>query len=506
MKKPLILIIRDGWGINPKKEGNAILLAKIPNNDNYEKNYPKTTIKCHGLYVGLPAGNQGNSEVGHLNIGAGRIVYQSLTRIDKSIEDGDFYTNPAFIKAIQNCKKNSSTLHLMGLIQDQGVHAVTRHCIALLELAKKQGLETVYVHAFTDGRDTPPKSAQTYLEQLQEAMKNLGTGRVATVMGRYYAMDRDNRWERTELAYNALVKGEGVKVKNWKEAIEDAYKNNETDEFIKPRTIDYEGIQDKDSIIFFNYRLDRTRQLTHALINTEFDKFKRQKKEVTFVAFTNYYDNMNAEIAFTPISNKNILGEVLSNNNLYQLRIAETEKYAHVTFFFNGQNETPNKNETRVLINSPKVATYDLQPEMSAYEVTEKVIEKLNEDKYEVIILNFANGDMVGHTGILDAAIKAVETVDECIGKIVELILEKKGTAIITADHGNCEQMIDYITNKPMTAHTTNDVPLILVSADEKLKKTKLKQGTLADIAPTILEILEIKKPEEMTGQSLIQK
>lgn len=507
MKKPLVLIIRDGWGINPKKEGNAVLLAKTPNNNKYEKENPKTTLKCHGEYVGLPAGNQGNSEVGHLNIGAGRIVYQSLTRIDKAIEDGSFFRNPAFLKAINNCKKNKSYLHIIGLVQDQGVHAVTRHCIALVELAKKQGIENVYIHAFTDGRDTPPQSAENYLRQLQDAINKIGIGRVATVTGRYYAMDRDNRWDRIELAYNALVKDEGKKVKNWKQAIEDAYKNKETDEFIKPRTIDFDGIKDKDSVIFFNYRLDRARQLTHAFTDKKFDKFKREKRDVLYVACTNYYDKMNAEIAFPPISNKNLFGEVISKKGLHQLRIAETEKYAHVTFFFNGQDETPFKNETRVLINSPKVATYDLKPEMSAYEVTEAVIDKINENKYDVIILNFANGDMIGHTGVLDATIKAVETVDLCIGKIVDLaVKEKKGTAIITADHGNCEQMIDYITKKPMTAHTTNDVPLILISADEKLKKAKLKRGILADIAPTMLEILKIKKPEEMTGQSLIKK
>jgi 2,3-bisphosphoglycerate-independent phosphoglycerate mutase len=507
MKSPLILIIRDGWGINPKKEGNAILLGKTPNTNRYEKEYPHCVLKCHGEYVGLPAGNQGNSEVGHLNIGAGRVVYQSLTRIDKSIEDGSFFRNNAFLKAIKNCKKKKSRLHIMGLIQDQGVHAVTRHGIALLELAKKEGLEDVYVHAFTDGRDTPPQSAENYLRQLQDAINNLGIGRVASVMGRYYSMDRDNRWDRTELAYNALVKGEGRKVKSWKEAIEDAYSRKETDEFIKPRVIDFDGIKDKDSVIFFNYRLDRARQLTHAFTDKEFSNFKREKRDVFYVAFTDYYDKMNAEIAFPPITNKNLLGEVLSRKGLYQLRAAETEKYAHVTFFFNGQNETPFKNEIRVLINSPKVATYDLKPEMSAYEVTEAVIDKINEDKYDVIIINFANGDMVGHTGVLKAAIKAVETVDLCIGKIVDLaVKEKKGIVIITADHGNCEEMIDYVTGKAKTAHTTNDVPFIVVSDDKKLKDVKLRNGILADIAPTMLEILDIKKPKEMTGESLIAK
>jgi 2,3-bisphosphoglycerate-independent phosphoglycerate mutase len=507
MKSPLILIIRDGWGINPKKDGNAVLLAKVPNTDRLEKDYPHCALKCHGEYVGLPAGNQGNSEVGHLNIGAGRVVYQSLTRIDKSIEDRSFFRNSAFLKAIQNCKKNKSALHIMGLIQDQGVHAVTRHCIALLELAKKEGLEDVYVHAFTDGRDTPPKSAEDYLKQLQDAINSLGIGRVASVIGRYYAMDRDNRWDRIELAYNALVKGEGKKVKSWKQAIEDAYSKKETDEFIKPRLIEFEGIKDRDSVIFFNYRLDRARQLTHAIVDKDFDKFKREKRDILYVAFTDYYSKMDAEIAFPQISNKNLLGEVLSKNNLHQLRIAETEKYAHVTFFFNGQDEAPFRNEVRVLINSPKVATYDLKPEMSAYEVTEALIDKINEDKYDVIILNFANGDMVGHTGILKAAVKAVEAVDICLGKIVELVVKKKkGTVLITADHGNCEEMVDYVTGKTKTAHTTNDVPFILVSEDKKLKNAKLRDGILADIAPTILDILGIKKPKEMTGKSLIVK
>jgi 2,3-bisphosphoglycerate-independent phosphoglycerate mutase len=507
MKYPIILIIRDGWGISKRKEGNAVLLGKTPNTDSYEKNYPHCSLKCHGEYVGLPAGNQGNSEVGHLNMGAGRVVYQSLTRIDKSVEDQSFFKNKAFLKAVDNCKKNNSALHIMGLVQDQGVHAVTRHCIALLELAKKQGLENVYVHAFTDGRDTPPKSAKNYLRQLQDAINNLGIGRIASVIGRYYVMDRDNRWERIELAYNALVKGEGKRFHGWKEAVLDAYENNETDEFIKPRLMDFEGIKDKDSVIFFNYRLDRARQITHAFTEEKFDNFKREKRDVLFVAFTDYYNKMDAEIAFPPITNKNLFGEIISKNKLYQLRIAETEKYAHVTFFFNGQDEIPFKNEVRVLINSPKVATYDLKPEMSAYEVTKALIDKINEDKYDVIILNFANGDMVGHTGILDAAIKAVETVDLCLGKIIDLVVkEKKGVALITADHGNCEQMIDYITNSPMTAHTTNDVPFILVSDREDLKKVKLQDGILADIAPTMLDILGIKKPKEMTGKSLIIK
>ncbi len=503
--KKVILIIRDGWGINPKKDGNAVLLGKTPNSDSYEKDYPRCVLKCHGEYVGLPAGTQGNSEVGHLNIGAGRVVYQSLTRIDKSIEEGDFFENEAFLDAIENCKKNSSSLHLMGLVQDQGVHAVTRHCISLLELAKKKGVENVYVHAFTDGRDTPPKSAENYLRPLQDAINNMGVGRIASVMGRYYAMDRDNRWDRIELAYNALVKGEGKKLDSWKDALKDAYDNDESDEFIKPRVFDFDGIQDKDSVIFFNYRLDRARQMTHAFTEEKFDKFDREKRDVCYVAFTNYYDGMDAEIAFPPLTNKNLLGEVISSSGINQLRIAETEKYAHVTFFFNGQSETPFKNEVRVLIKSPNVATYDLQPEMSAYEVTNALLEKIEEDKYGLIILNFANGDMVGHTGKMDAAVKAVEAVDKCVGKIVDLFVkEKKGVALITADHGNCEQMMDYVRDDVMTAHTVNDVPFILVSDD--MKDVKLKDGILADIAPTILDVMGIDKPEDMTGNSLIER
>ena len=499
--KPLVLIIRDGWGINPKKQGNAITLAKTPNMDKYETKYPHSVLKCHGEYVGLPTGNQGNSEVGHLNIGAGRVVYQSLTRINKSIEDKSFFKNKAFLKAIKNCKRKKSALHIMGLVQDQGVHAVTNHCIALLELAKKEGVEQVYVHAFTDGRDTPPKSARFYLNQLQKAIENLGIGRIATVMGRYYSMDRDKRWNRTEIAYDALVNGKGKNVKSWREALKDAYSNDETDEFIKPRIIDFEGIKDKDSVIFFNYRLDRARQLTHTFTDKKFNEFKREKRNIVYVAFTNYYDSMKAKIAFPPISNKNLLGEVLSKHGLHQLRTAETEKYAHVTFFFNGLNEVPFKNEKRVLINSPKVATYDLKPEMSAYQVTDSLICKLNEGKYEVVILNFANGDMVGHTGKMKATIKAVEAVDDCVGKIVDLVKEKKGTVIITSDHGNCEQMIDYTTKGIKTAHTVNPVSFIIVSD----KKYKLRDGVLADIAPTILNILKIKQPKEMTGRSLIK-
>jgi 2,3-bisphosphoglycerate-independent phosphoglycerate mutase len=503
MKGPLVLIIRDGWGISPEKEGNVTKLARLPNTNSYEKEYPHSVLKCHGEYVGLPAGIQGNSEVGHLNMGAGRIVYQSLTRIDKEIKEGRFFKNTAFLKAVENCKKRDSTLHLMGLVQDQGVHAITEHCIALLELAKKEKIKKVLVHVFTDGRDTPPKSTLTYIKHLQDAIDRIGIGRIATVMGRYYAMDRDNRWERTELAYNALAKGIGTEATGWKEAIEDAYAHNETDEFIKPRIIDFSGVEDGDSIIFFNYRLDRARQITHAFTEEKFDHFQREMRKVVYVAFTNYYDNMKALIAFSPISNKNILGEVLSAHHVKQLRIAETEKYAHVTYFFNSQQEEPFENEKRIIIASPKVATYDLKPEMSAYEVTDTVLEEIRGDKHDVVIMNFANGDMVGHTGYLEAAIKAVEAVDECVGKIVSLVLEKSGIVIITGDHGNCEEMINHKTGEVRTAHTINDVPFILISKD--LKNAKLNNGTLADVAPTMLDILGIKKPKEMTGKSLIK-
>lgn len=499
-KRPVCLIIRDGWGKGNNEESNAIYKARTPFTDEYERKYPTTMVETSGLSAGLPAGYMGNSEVGHLNIGAGRVVYQSLTRIDKSVSDGDYFTNPAFLKAINFAKTSGGTLHLIGLIQEEGVHSVTRHCHSILELCKQQNLKNVVIHALTDGRDTPPKSAMEHMTFLQEGIDRIGVGRVATVIGRYYAMDRDNRWERTELAYRAIMEAQGTKVKNWKEAIEQSYAVNENDEFVKPRIIDYNGMDEKDSVIFFNFRFDRTRQLTKAMIEPSFDSFSRKSLVKCFVAMTHYYDDGLFDEAFPEMENKNLLGEVLANNGLKQLRCAETEKYAHVTFFFNGQQNDPFKNEDRILVNSPKVATYDLQPEMSAFEVRDKLVEAINSDKYDVVICNFANCDMVGHTGVFDAIVKAVETVDTCVHDVVEAALAKGGACILTADHGNAEQT-QLEDGSPMTAHTTNVVPLTLVGAGNvKL----LDDGRLCDIAPTMLYLLDIDKPADMTGKSLI--
>ncbi len=508
-KKPVMLMILDGFGINENTDGNAVKLAKTPNIDKLMKKYPTTQVYTSGLKVGLPEGQMGNSEVGHTNIGAGRIVYQELTKITKSIEDGDFFTIPEFTEAIENCKKYNSKLHILGLVSDGGVHSHIRHLYGLLEMAKRRDFENVYVHCFLDGRDTPPASAEGYIMQLEEKMQEKGIGKIASISGRYYAMDRDKRWERTKKCYDALVNGEGNKATSATIAIEDSYQKEVFDEFVEPTIIcNSEGpiatIQEHDSVIFFNFRPDRARQITRTIVDKEFKEFETKKMDTYFVCFTNYDETMpNVKIAFKKEQLKNTLGEVLSKKGLTQLRIAETEKYAHVTFFFNGGEEKQYPGEDRILVPSPKVATYDLQPEMSAPIVTEKVVEAINSNKYDVIILNYANPDMVGHTGSLPAAIKAVETIDECVEKVVSSILEHDGTLIITADHGNCEQMIDYTTGEPHTAHTTNPVPLILVSNNETLK---VKSGKLADLAPTILEILGIDKPEEMTGESILEK
>lgn len=508
--KVTMLMILDGFGDNKNKDGNAIKLAKTPNIDKLMKKYPNTDIYTSGLHVGLPEGQMGNSEVGHTNIGAGRIVYQELTRITKSIEEGEFFSNPEFIAAIDNCKKNHSKLHIMGLLSDGGVHSHNRHLYGLLEMAKRRDFEDVYVHCFLDGRDTPPASGENYLIQLENKMKEKGIGKIATISGRFYSMDRDKRWQRIEKSYNAMVNGKGIKALSPIKAIEDSYQKEVFDEFVEP-TVIYDGekpvakIEDGDSVIFFNFRPDRAREITRTIVDEKFNEFETKKLNVHFVCFTNYDETMpNVKIAFKKEPLKNTFGEVVSNNNLTQLRIAETEKYAHVTFFFNGGEEKQYKGEDRILVPSPKVETYDMQPEMSANEVTEKVVEALEEDKYDVVILNFANTDMVGHTGSLEAAIKAVETVDNCVGKIVKVIEKKKGNLIITADHGNAEQMIDYKTGEPHTAHTTNPVPIILVTPK---KEIKLKEnGKLADLAPTMLELMGIDKPEEMTGESLIEK
>ncbi len=508
--KLTMLMILDGFGCNPNKDGNAIKLAETPNIDKLMKKYPNTKIYTSGLHVGLPEGQMGNSEVGHTNIGAGRIVYQELTRITKSIEEGDFFTNPEFIAAIDNCKKNHSKLHILGLVSDGGVHSHNRHLYGLLEMAKRRDFEDVYVHCFLDGRDTPPASGENYITQLQDKIKEKGIGKIATISGRFYSMDRDKRWQRIQKSYDALVNGKGIKANTPIKAIEESYQKEVFDEFVEP-TVIYNGenpvatIQDKDSVIFFNFRPDRAREITRALVDKNFTEFETKKMDLYFVCFTNYDDTMpNVHVAFKKEMLKNTFGEIVSKKGYTQLRIAETEKYAHVTFFFNGGEEKQYKGEDRILVPSPKVETYDMKPEMSAYEVTDKVLDAIQNDKYDVIILNFANTDMVGHTGSLQAAIKAVETVDECIGKIVKLVEQKKGNLIITADHGNAEQMIDYATGEPHTAHTTNPVPIILITDN---KEYKLKEnGKLADLAPTMLELMGIEKPTEMTGESLIEK
>ena len=507
-KKLTMLMILDGFGENPNNEGNAVNLAKKPNIDKLRKICPVSHIDASGAAVGLPDGQMGNSEVGHTNIGAGRIVYQKLTKITKSIEDGDFFSIPEFTEAIENVKKNNSKLHIMGLLSDGGVHSHQRHLYGLLELAKRKGLDNnVFIHAFMDGRDTLPASGEGYIQELQEKMKEKGVGKIATLSGRYYAMDRDKRWDRVEKAYNALVRGEGVLAKDPIQAIEESYQQEIFDEFVVPTVITDANdqplakIESGDSVIFFNFRPDRARQLTRAIVDNQFDGFKTDKLDIDFVCMTEYDDTMpNVKIAFKPEELTNTFGEVVSNLGKKQLRIAETEKYAHVTFFFNGGREEPYPGEDRILVNSPKVATYDLQPEMSAYEVTEKVVEAINSEKYDTIILNFANTDMVGHTGNIDAAIKAVEAVDKCVGEIVEAVQKQNGVLLITADHGNAEQMIDYQTGEPLTSHTTNLVPLILVG----MENVELKDGRLCDLTPTMLDIMEEQKPKEMTGESLL--
>lgn len=509
-KKPVMLMILDGFGIAEKSEGNAVALANKPNFDRLLKEYPNTQLQASGMAVGLPEGQMGNSEVGHLNIGAGRIVYQELTRITKAIEDGDFFENEALMKAMKNAKENNASLHLMGLLSDGGVHSHIEHLKGLLEFAKKEGLQKVYVHAFMDGRDVPPSSGKDFIIKAEEMMKEVGVGQIATVSGRYYAMDRDNRWERVQLAYNAIVLGEGEKASSAVEAIDNSYHDEKTDEFVLPCVIEEDGhptatIKNGDSVVFFNFRPDRARELTRAINDKEFAGFNRETLDLTFVTMTQYDKTLErVNIAFKPQTLVNTLGEYVSSKGLEQLRIAETEKYAHVTFFFNGGVEKENPGEERKVIPSPKVATYDLKPEMSAYEVTDELLNRLDQDKYDMIILNFANPDMVGHTGVVQAAVKAVEAVDECLGKIVDKVLEKDGTVFITADHGNAETEIDFSTGNPFTAHTTNPVPFVWVS--NNIDGRTLKSGKLADIAPTMLNVMNLEVPEEMTGECLITK
>ncbi len=505
MKKPLALIILDGFGYNPDNYGNAITAANTPNIDALLKKYPHTLIGASGMDVGLPDGQMGNSEVGHTNIGAGRIVYQELTRITKSIQDGDFFSNDALKKAVENCKKNHSALHLMGLLSDGGVHSHNSHLYALVEMARENGLNEVYIHAFMDGRDVPPTSGRDYLAQCQAKLDEIGVGKIATVSGRYYAMDRDNRWERVEKAYAAMVYGEGNKNSDPVKTAELSYENGVTDEFIVPTVCaENAAIKANDSVVFFNFRPDRAREITRTLVDDAFTGFERKNGRfpLYFVCMTQYDATMpNVDVAFKPESLDNTFGQYISDCGLTQLRIAETEKYAHVTFFFNGGVEAPFKGEDRALINSPKVATYDLKPEMSAYEVTDEVVARINSDKYDVIILNYANCDMVGHTGVFDAAKAAVEAVDTCLGRTIDAILAKGGAALVTADHGNADQMYEP-DGSPFTAHTTNPVPLILINAEGTLREG----GRLADLAPTMLDILGLEKPAQMTGQSLIVK
>lgn len=496
-------MILDGWGIAPASSSNAATLARTPNLDAYFANYPHTQLEASGLEVGLPAGQIGNSEVGHLNIGSGRIIYQSLTRISKSIADGDFFTNPVLVKVMDEVKASGKALHLLGLLSDGGVHSHITHIIALLEMAQKHGLTKVYVHAFLDGRDVPPQSALTYVEQLEAAMDKIGVGKIATVSGRYYAMDRDKRWERLAKAYATVAQGDGPKAASATAGIEASYAEGVTDEFVIPFTIEgVDGrIQAGDGVIFANFRPDRAREITRAIIDEDFPYFERpaSARPVHFACMAQYDATIAAPVAYPPESIDDTLGQVLAQRGLRQLRIAETEKYAHVTFFFNGGVEEPNQNEERILIPSPKVATYDLQPEMSAEEVTQALLAELDKDKFDVVILNFANPDMVGHTGVLEAAIKAMEKVDNCVGRVVERVLALDGSVCICADHGNLEKMAEP-DGEPNTAHTTNPVPFLLISKE----KHELHQGILADIAPTMLELLHIPQPKAMTGKSLI--
>jgi 2,3-bisphosphoglycerate-independent phosphoglycerate mutase len=568
MARPLVLIIRDGWGIGlPGDPGNAIAAAATPNTDRLLAAYPHTRLGCAGEDVGLPPGSQGSSEVGHLNMGAGRIVEQEVVRIDKRIRDGSFSTDPKLLGAVRNCRQNGSDLHLMGLVQDQGVHAMDSHLYALLELAKREGMERVYVHFFSDGRDTPPRSALTYLERLEQRMAGLGTGKIASVMGRYYAMDRDRNWERTKLAYGALTQGTGYRARSGREAIEAAYRRAdaairqaeaegretegvvETDEFIRPTLIEEASgrpvglVKPGDSVIFFNYRQDRAAQISMAFLEADFDQpdFHRGPKlDITYLGLTRYYDTFDHYV-IPPMDMSNLLGEVLAHHGLWQLRISETQKFRHVTSFFNSKREEPFPGEERILVASPKVPE-DQKPEMSAYEVTELVLRAITggiasirdmariadgvtlyeaeplrqpgrqegrlqadrlKDTYDVIILNYVNGDMVGHTGVFEAAVKAIEVVDECVGKVIDAVLARGGIALVTADHGNAEQMVDPETSETQTAHTTNEVDFIYVAGDADTIELR-PRGILSDIAPTMLQILDVPQPAEMTARSLL--
>ena len=510
MKKPTVLLILDGYGERKEKEGNAIALAKTPVMDRLKKEFPYVEGQASGLFVGLPDGQMGNSEVGHMNMGAGRIVYQELTRITKSIQDGDFFENKALKAAVEHCKKEDSALHFMGLVSSGGVHSHIEHIYGLLELAKRANLKKVYLHAFLDGRDTPPDSGKSFLLAVEKKMQELGVGEIATISGRYYAMDRDKNYDRVEKAYRAMVDGTGEKASSVEESIDASYAKKIYDEFVLPTVIEKDGavhtVSDGDAMIFFNFRPDRAREICHAFCDDDFSFFERgARKNIFFVCFTDYDPTIpNKHVAFEKEEIHNTLGEVVSNLGKNQLRIAETEKYAHVTFFFNGGKEEPYENEDRILVPSPKeVPTYDLKPEMSCYTVTEKLTEAIRSGKYDLVVANFANPDMVGHTGVLPAAIKAIEVVDECMGKVVDAVESMHGNLFILADHGNADIMIDEKTGEPYTAHTTNPVPFILVSEE----KHKLREGgCLADVAPTLLELMGIPQPKEMTGKSLLER
>ena len=507
--KQYLLMIMDGVGINNEERGNAFKLANTPNLDRLFEKYPNTNIKTSGMAVGLPEGQMGNSEVGHTNIGAGRIVYQELTRITKEIKEESFFKNQELLKAMKNVKDNNSSLHLIGLVSDGGVHSHIDDLYALLEMAKRENVEKVYIHAILDGRDTPPTSAVDYLKNLEEKIKEIGVGKIATISGRYYAMDRDNRWERVKLAYDAIANGIGNKFKIVQKAIETSYEAQEFDEFVKPTVIvdeDNEAVatvQNNDSIIYFNFRPDRARELSKAFTFEQFDGFKTKDiNNLVFVTMTQYDESLkNVLVAYKPQSLKNTFGEYISNLGYTQLRTAETEKYAHVTFFFNGGKEEPYNGEERILVASPKVATYDMKPEMSAYEVTDNVVKAIEDKKYDVIIMNYANGDMVGHTGNLEKAVEAVEALDTCVGRVISKIEEQNGEALITADHGNCEYMLDLKTGEAITSHSTFDVPLIVVS--DRVKS--VKSGRLCDLTPTLLTLMGEKIPDEMTGENLVE-
>lgn len=503
-KKPIALIIMDGYGINKETEGNAIAMAKTPNLDKFLAEYPNTQLSASGLDVGLPDGQMGNSEVGHTNIGAGRVVYQMLVKITKDINEGKINDIKSLSDAMDAAKANGGALHLMGLLSNGGVHSHNEHLYGLLRMAKKKGLDKVYIHTFLDGRDVPPTSGADFMQALENEIKEIGVGSIATIMGRFYAMDRDNAWDRVQKAYDAIVKGEGVQENDAVTAVKNSYENNVTDEFVIPTVVDKNGrVKENDSVIFFNFRPDRARQITRTFVDPDFNGFERTYFPVNFVCMTQYDESMpNVTVAYPPESLEMTFGEYISKKGLTQLRIAETQKYAHVTFFFNGGEEQQFKGEDRILIKSPDVATFDMKPEMSAYEVTDAVVEAIDDEKFDVIILNYANCDMVGHTGIIDAAIKAVESVDECVGRTVNAILKKNGQVIITADHGNADCLIDPVTKAPFTAHTTNPVPMILIGAGD----VKLKMGRLCDLCPTMLDLMGLEKPEQMTGESLIVK